>query len=165
MRADDFRWWIARVASTLQTVDVVRIDHFRGFADFARSSGEIDKTAERWMPGSTCPERSFLSPQSLARRPRHHCRRPRLLCRMSKNCVTALAIRECVSGEFAFGGDAKQPRSAAQLYQELHCLHGHSPTTIQRSVGTTHRPEQARPGRKRDQPRTRLLPELPRFRW
>lgn len=50
MRRDDFRWWIARVHSTLQAVDVVRIDHFRGFA----ASWEVpggDTTAEngRWV--------------------------------------------------------------------------------------------------------------------
>lgn len=32
MRADGFRWWISRVRATLKTVDVVRVDHFRGFA-------------------------------------------------------------------------------------------------------------------------------------
>ena len=46
LQADDFRWWIARVSSMLHTVDILRIDHFRGFA----ASWEIpggDKTAER----------------------------------------------------------------------------------------------------------------------
>jgi 4-alpha-glucanotransferase len=32
MREDGFAWWIARVRHTLETVDVVRIDHFLGFA-------------------------------------------------------------------------------------------------------------------------------------
>lgn len=50
MRADGFRWWIARVHSTLRTVDVVRIDHFRGFAASWEVPGK-DKTAEngRWV--------------------------------------------------------------------------------------------------------------------
>lgn len=50
MRKDDFRWWAARVHSTLQTVDVVRVDHFRGFAASWEVPGE-DKTAEngRWV--------------------------------------------------------------------------------------------------------------------
>ncbi len=46
MRADGFRWWIARVAATLQTVDLVRIDHFRGFAACWEIPGG-DRTAER----------------------------------------------------------------------------------------------------------------------
>ena len=46
MRRDGFRWWISRVQFTLKMVDIVRVDHFRGFA----ASWEVpggDKTAER----------------------------------------------------------------------------------------------------------------------
>ena len=50
MLADGFKWWIARVRAALQMVDLVRIDHFRGFA----ACWEIpagDKTAVngRWV--------------------------------------------------------------------------------------------------------------------
>ena len=50
MRRDNFDWWISRVRSTLQTVDVVRVDHFRGFAASWEVPG-TDKTAEngRWV--------------------------------------------------------------------------------------------------------------------
>jgi len=50
MRRDGFRWWIDRVRSMLQTVDVVRIDHFRGFAAAWEVPGG-DKTAEngQWV--------------------------------------------------------------------------------------------------------------------
>lgn len=44
MQKDGFRWWINRVRFTLKTVDIVRVDHFRGFA----ASWEVpggDKTA------------------------------------------------------------------------------------------------------------------------
>lgn len=34
MREDGFAWWVARVRETLKIVDVVRLDHFRGFASF-----------------------------------------------------------------------------------------------------------------------------------
>jgi len=46
LRSDNFRWWIERVGSMLRMVDILRIDHFRGFA----ASWEIpggDRTAER----------------------------------------------------------------------------------------------------------------------
>jgi 4-alpha-glucanotransferase len=46
MRADGFKWWIERVHATLQIVDIVRIDHFRGFAACWEIPGG-DKTAER----------------------------------------------------------------------------------------------------------------------
>jgi 4-alpha-glucanotransferase len=39
MRADGFGWWIDRVRRTLNSVDVVRIDHFRGFVGCMGSSG------------------------------------------------------------------------------------------------------------------------------
>jgi 4-alpha-glucanotransferase len=32
MRDDGFGWWISRVQFVLQTIDIVRVDHFRGFA-------------------------------------------------------------------------------------------------------------------------------------
>lgn len=32
MRQDGFKWWTARVRATFETVDIARIDHFRGFA-------------------------------------------------------------------------------------------------------------------------------------
>ena len=50
MRADGFKWWIERVRAALQMVDVVRIDHFRGFAACWEIPGG-DTTAEhgRWV--------------------------------------------------------------------------------------------------------------------
>ena len=50
MNADGFSWWLARVKATLQMVDIIRIDHFRGFAASWEVPGD-DKTAEngRWV--------------------------------------------------------------------------------------------------------------------
>ncbi len=51
MRADGFRWWIERARATLALVDILRIDHFRGFAAYWEVPGG-DQTAERgrWVP-------------------------------------------------------------------------------------------------------------------
>ncbi len=46
MRETGFRWWIDRLRATLQTVDILRIDHFRGFCAAWEVPGE-DQTAER----------------------------------------------------------------------------------------------------------------------
>jgi 4-alpha-glucanotransferase len=46
MRADGFKWWIKRVHATLQNVDILRIDHFRGFVACWEIPGG-DQTAER----------------------------------------------------------------------------------------------------------------------
>jgi len=51
MAADGFKWWAARAYSTLQMVDVARIDHFRGFTSAWEVPGD-DETAEngKWQP-------------------------------------------------------------------------------------------------------------------
>jgi 4-alpha-glucanotransferase len=46
MRRDGFAWWVARVRETLKIVDVVRLDHFRGFAAYWEVPAEHE-TAER----------------------------------------------------------------------------------------------------------------------
>jgi 4-alpha-glucanotransferase len=55
MREDGFSWWSARLEFTLRTVDIIRMDHFRGFA----AAWEVpagDKTAAngKWVdvPGT-----------------------------------------------------------------------------------------------------------------
>jgi 4-alpha-glucanotransferase len=50
MQRDGFKWWIARVKATLETVDIVRVDHFRGFAASWEVPGS-DTTAQngRWV--------------------------------------------------------------------------------------------------------------------
>lgn len=59
MRSTGFAWWIDRLRATFRTVDILRIDHFRGFC----ASWEIpggDKTAERgqWV---TVPGRELFA--------------------------------------------------------------------------------------------------------
>lgn len=44
--ADGFKWWIQRIHATLETFDIARLDHFRGFAAAWEIPGE-DTTAER----------------------------------------------------------------------------------------------------------------------
>ncbi|HKX83259.1 MAG TPA: 4-alpha-glucanotransferase [Pyrinomonadaceae bacterium] len=52
MRREGFDWWTARVAFALRTVDVMRIDHFRGFAAAWEVPGG-EPTAENgsWVDG------------------------------------------------------------------------------------------------------------------
>lgn len=47
-----YQWWIERIRATLGMVDIVRIDHFRGFAAYWEIPGGAP-TAEngRWVPG------------------------------------------------------------------------------------------------------------------
>ena len=47
-----YAWWIARLRATLHTVDIVRIDHFRGFiAYWEIPASEPTAIHGRWVPG------------------------------------------------------------------------------------------------------------------
>ncbi|HEX8089998.1 MAG TPA: 4-alpha-glucanotransferase, partial [Blastocatellia bacterium] len=50
MRADNFNWWVDRMRAALRLVDIVRVDHFRGFSACWEVPAE-DETAEngRWV--------------------------------------------------------------------------------------------------------------------
>ena len=56
MAADGYAWWIERLRAVLATVDVLRLDHFRGFAGYWAIPGDAP-TAERgtWEPGPGAP--------------------------------------------------------------------------------------------------------------
>lgn len=48
--AEDFRWWISRMQHILQMVDIVRVDHFRGFdACWEVKQGETTAINGRWV--------------------------------------------------------------------------------------------------------------------
>lgn len=50
MKKDDFLWWRKRISSMLELVDIIRIDHFRGFEAYWRIPGDAP-TAEtgKWI--------------------------------------------------------------------------------------------------------------------
>jgi 4-alpha-glucanotransferase len=49
---DGYRWWIERLRRTFALVDLTRIDHFRGFAEFwAIPARTKDARKGRWLPG------------------------------------------------------------------------------------------------------------------
>jgi 4-alpha-glucanotransferase len=48
----EYAWWIARTRATLQIVDIVRIDHFRGFVGYWEiPASEPTAVRGRWVPG------------------------------------------------------------------------------------------------------------------
>ncbi|MEK8026122.1 4-alpha-glucanotransferase [Pseudaquabacterium rugosum] len=50
--ADGYRWWIARLRHIFEQVDIVRIDHFRGFCDYWEiPADEPTAIHGRWRPG------------------------------------------------------------------------------------------------------------------
>jgi 4-alpha-glucanotransferase len=52
VHADDgYSWWIDRISSVLQLVDIVRVDHFRGFAGYWEIPyGSPTAETGRWVP-------------------------------------------------------------------------------------------------------------------
>jgi 4-alpha-glucanotransferase len=50
--AENYAWWISRFKAVLKTVDIVRLDHFRGFAGYWEIPAN-EKTAIKgqWVPG------------------------------------------------------------------------------------------------------------------
>ncbi len=56
MEREGYAWWIERVRQTLETVDALRLDHFRGFAAFWSIPAKA-KTAKdgAWTPGPGRP--------------------------------------------------------------------------------------------------------------
>ncbi len=54
-----YAWWIARMRATLQQVDIIRLDHFRGFAGYwAVPYGNPTAEIGEWQPG---PGKHFLT--------------------------------------------------------------------------------------------------------
>ncbi|MDQ3283784.1 MAG: 4-alpha-glucanotransferase [Acidobacteriota bacterium] len=52
MRETGYRWWIARVRTNLRFADLIRLDHFRGFAAYWEIPAEEPTAVHgRWMPG------------------------------------------------------------------------------------------------------------------
>ena len=49
---DGYAWWVERVRRTFELVDIVRIDHFRGFAGYWEiPASEATAVKGRWLPG------------------------------------------------------------------------------------------------------------------
>jgi 4-alpha-glucanotransferase len=56
--ADGYSWWIARFKSVLSMVDIVRLDHFRGFSGYWEIPGTAETAIDgQWVPG---PGSEFL---------------------------------------------------------------------------------------------------------
>lgn len=56
LAAEDYAWWVDRIKSTLELVDMLRIDHFRGFeAYWAVDKGETTAINGRWIQGPGQP--------------------------------------------------------------------------------------------------------------
>ncbi len=63
-RAEGFRWWIARLARSVELFDITRIDHFRGFDAYWAIDAACDTAVDgAWLPG---PQDEFFAAASKA---------------------------------------------------------------------------------------------------
>lgn len=54
-KKEDYAWWLSRLGRTLELYDVVRIDHFRGFASYYSIDAKLgDAKAGVWKKGPGC---------------------------------------------------------------------------------------------------------------
>lgn len=52
LEASGFKWWVDRLRATLETVDLLRLDHFRGFESFwSVRAGQPTARKGRWVKG------------------------------------------------------------------------------------------------------------------
>ncbi len=52
LRETNYRWWVSRVRAALRFADLLRVDHFRGFAAYWEiPAAEQTAIRGRWMPG------------------------------------------------------------------------------------------------------------------
>ena len=52
LRETNYRWWVSRVRAALRFADILRVDHFRGFAAYWEiPAAEPTAIRGRWMPG------------------------------------------------------------------------------------------------------------------
>jgi 4-alpha-glucanotransferase len=52
MKQNNYNWWIKRFELTLRTVDIIRLDHFRGFAAYWEvPAGELTAVNGQWVTG------------------------------------------------------------------------------------------------------------------
>ncbi|ACE84553.1 4-alpha-glucanotransferase [Cellvibrio japonicus] len=64
MRADNFRWWLARLKTQLELFDLIRIDHFRGFEAYWSIPGDTqDARQGEWIkaPGEALLNACFAA--------------------------------------------------------------------------------------------------------
>lgn len=52
MEKDNYSWWVKRIKHSLKMFDILRIDHFRGFAGyFSIPYGDLDARGGHWVEG------------------------------------------------------------------------------------------------------------------
>ena len=105
---EGYAWWVRRIRRTLELVDIVRIDHFRGFADYWEiPATEPTAVNGRWLlgPGTALFDAisAALGPVPLIAEDLG------VLSQPVKDLMAATGFPGMAILQFAFGGDASDP--------------------------------------------------------
>ena len=116
---DGYRWWLERLAIHLETFDIVRIDHFRGFdAVWEIPQGSRDATKGKWQ---SVPGEDFLRAVK-----KHFAHLPLVAENLGLITESVEALRKqydlpgMVVLQFAFDGNPQNP----------HLLHNHERSAV-----------------------------------
>ena len=122
-RNEVYAFWQKRLKKAFELYDVLRLDHFRGFADYwAIPGSSSDATKGRWLraPGKDFFEKMrkiFPKEKFIAEDLGLLSERAVKLCKSIK--IPTMAVLQ-----FAFGGDAKNPYLPHNLRREIVCYTG-----------------------------------------
>jgi 4-alpha-glucanotransferase len=114
MAEDGYAWWVARVQRALEHADLLRIDHFRGFAGCWEVPASCPTAREgRWAPGPGKP--LFAAIQAAWRAAGHTGRLPIVAEDLGTITPDVIELRDTFGlpgmriVQEAFGGDAGHP--------------------------------------------------------
>ncbi len=105
---EGYAWWVQRMRRTLALVDIVRVDHFRGFADYWEIPA-VEPTAVngRWLPG---PGQALFDAIATALGPVPIIAEDLgLLSQPAKDLLASTGLPGMAILQFAFAGDATDP--------------------------------------------------------
>ena len=106
--AEGYAWWLQRLRHTLALVDIVRIDHFRGFADYWEIPADQPTAVHgRWRPG---PGMALFDAIAQALGPLPLIAEDLgVLSQSVKDLLAASGFPGMAILQFAFAGDARDP--------------------------------------------------------
>ena len=108
MREDDFAWWGRRFEAILEQADIVRLDHFRGFAAYWEiPAGEETAVNGTWRDGPGLP--FFESMERRLGRLPLVAEDLGVITRDVRDLIDALGCPGMAVLQFAFGHDARNP--------------------------------------------------------
>ena len=118
-----YAFWQARLKKAFELYDVLRLDHFRGFADYwAIPGGSTDATKGKWLIG---PGRDFFKRmRKFFPTEKFIAEDLGLLSKRAVKLCKSIKIPTMAVLQFAFGGDAKNPYLPHNLTRGIVCYTG-----------------------------------------